>query len=101
VLRLSTPDLRFWAAAYLEARPIRHDHAGWFPDTPCEMLNEQMRLWGHQFLYDEAELTDLLRACGFTRIERVEHGESREPELRGLESRPPCGDLILEAVAGG
>jgi predicted SAM-dependent methyltransferase len=99
ILRLSTPDLRFWAAAYLEERPVQHEHTAWFPDTPCAMLNEQMRLWGHQFLYDEAELVRLLRACGFTRIERVAHGESRHGELCGLESRPPCGDLILEAAA--
>jgi predicted SAM-dependent methyltransferase len=99
VLRVSTPDLAFWARTYLEGRRIQHPHAGWFPDTPCAMLNDQMRLWGHQFIYDEAELTRLLRACGFTRIARVPHGQSPHPELQGLESRPACGDLILEARA--
>lgn len=99
VLRISTPDLAFWARTYLEGRRIQHPHAGWFPDTPCAMLNDQMRLWGHQFLYDEPELTRLLRACGFTRIARVPHSQSPHPELRGLESRPACGDLILEARA--
>lgn len=100
VIRISTPDLRFWAGAYLQGSRIQHEHTGWFPETPCAMINDQMRLWGHQFLYDEAELVRLLRDCGYAQIERVGYGESRHAELRELESRPPCGDLIVEAATG-
>jgi predicted SAM-dependent methyltransferase len=75
------------------------DFADWHPATPCQMVNEAMRWWGHTFLYDEAELTALLRECGFSDVRRVKWGESEFDELRGLESRPDFDDLILEAKA--
>jgi predicted SAM-dependent methyltransferase len=75
------------------------EHGQWFPATLCRMVNEGMRCWGHVFLYDEAELVALLSECGFRDIRRVKWGESDHSELRGLESRPDFGDLIVEARA--
>jgi predicted SAM-dependent methyltransferase len=97
VLRVSTPDLAKLVDDYRAGRVVRMEHGGWFPETPCRMLNEGMRMWGHIFVYDEAELVGLLRECGFQNIERVKWGESEHPELRNLESRPDFADLILEA----
>ena len=28
----------------------------WAPRTPCDMVNEAMRLWGHLYVWDEDEL---------------------------------------------
>lgn len=99
VVRVSTPDLVKLVEDYREGRLVRMDHGSWYPATPCQMVNEGMRLWGHVFVYDEAELTAVLHESGFTKIRRVKWGESRHSELRGLESRPDFDDLILEANA--
>lgn len=97
VLRVSTPDLRKLAEDYLDGRVVQMPHGGWYPETPCQMINEAVRWWGHVFLYDEAELTRLLSECGYSDIRRVAWGESDTPELRSLESRPDFADLIIEA----
>lgn len=99
ILRVSTPDLRKLADDYLQDRLVTMEHGGWFPETPCRMLNEGMRYWGHVFVYDEPELTRLLTECGFSDVRRQRWGESEHVELRNLESRPDFGDLILEARA--
>ena len=99
VLRLSTPDLAKLVADYQARRVIRMEHGGWFPETPCQMINEGMRYWGHVFVYDETELVALLEECGFSNIRRVEWSKSDHPELRNIESRPDFADLIFEAVA--
>jgi predicted SAM-dependent methyltransferase len=99
VVRLSTPDLAKLVDDYQAGRVVRMEHGSWFPDTPCRMVNEAMRLWGHVFVYDEPELVALLKECGFSDIRRVRWGESEHAELRGLESRPDFGDLIVEARA--
>jgi predicted SAM-dependent methyltransferase len=99
VIRLSTPDLAKLVDDYQAGRVVRMEHGGWFPETPCRMVNEAMRLWGHVFVYDELELVALLKECGYSDIRRVRWGESEHPELRGLESRPDFGDLIVEARA--
>lgn len=98
-IRLSTPDLAKLVEDYRARRVVRMEHGGWFPETPCRMLNEGMRLWGHRFIYDEPELVGLLEECGFSDVRRVPWGESEHPELCGLESRPDFGDLIVEARA--
>lgn len=99
IIRVSTPDLRKLLDDYRNGHVVRMDHGPWYPATPCQMVNEGMRFWGHEFVYDEAELTDVLRESGFEKISRVKWGQSRFPELAGLESRPDFGDLILEAQA--
>lgn len=98
VIRVSTPDLRVMVQDYLDGKLIEIPHAGYYPRTLCQMVNEGMRLWGHTFIYDEPELRDLLAGAGFKDIKRVSPGESEHAELRGLETRPNFDDLILEAV---
>ena len=99
VLRVSTPNLVKLVDDYRAGQVVRMEHGGWFPETPCRMINEGMRMWGHTFVYDENELVGLLIECGFKDIERVQWGESKHIELRNLESRPDFSDLILEARA--
>jgi len=62
------------------------------------MLNESMRLWGHQFLYDVEELTALLREVGFSDVVSVGWRQSRHGALRDLECRPFHNEIILEAT---
>jgi predicted SAM-dependent methyltransferase len=98
VLRISTPSLRKLIDEYLLSRTTEWINVDWHPATPCQMLNEGMRLWGHQFLYDAAELKSLLRLCGFAEIVDVGWRESRHGELRNLECRPFHDEIILEAT---
>jgi predicted SAM-dependent methyltransferase len=97
VLRVSTPDLRFLVEEYRDGRVTEWNDMGWVPATPCRLLNESMRLWGHVFLYDEPELLSALTQAGFTRLKRVEYRRSDHPALADLETRPFHHDLIIEA----
>jgi predicted SAM-dependent methyltransferase len=97
VLRVSTPDLRFLVSEYECGRLDEWADMHWHPASPCRLLNESMRLWGHVFLYDEAELRGLLNEAGFRSIERVAYRHSRHAALAGLETRPFHQDLIVEA----
>jgi predicted SAM-dependent methyltransferase len=98
VLRISTPSLERLVDEYRARRLSEWADVGWTPSTPCQMINEGMRLWGHQFLYDASELESKLKECGFREIARVEWHNSSHPELEGLECRPFHGDLIVEGT---
>lgn len=98
VIRISTPDLRALVDEYLAGRTSEWEDMAWFPATPCDVLNEGMRLWGHRYIWDESRLRGALEAVGFRLVERVAWRDSRHEPLRGLESRPFHGDLIVEAT---
>lgn len=97
VLRLSTPSLEMLVSEYQAGRILEWRDVGWNPATPCRMLNEGFRLWGHQFVYDRDELVQLLQEVGFCNVIQVAWGESTTPLLRGLECRPYHGEHIFEA----
>ena len=100
VLRVSTPNLRRLVNDYIAGNIPTFSHAAsWRPVTPCVMVNEGMRLWGHTFCYDEEELILLFKEAGFSNIRRMRWHESEHPALRGLETRPYYDDLIFEAIA--
>jgi predicted SAM-dependent methyltransferase len=101
VLRLSTPNLDWvhlnqyhpdsWATASEAVRD-------------CFWMNKAFRGWGHQFLYNEQTLREILLETGFERIETVVYGESRHEALRGLERHEMYADtpevphvIVLEA----
>ncbi len=101
VLRVATPDLEYVVEKYKSAD---WREQAWlklpeyaFISSPAEMINISMRWWGHQFLYDGAELERRMREAGFTEITRCRYGESEHADLRGLDTRPDSM-LILEAV---
>lgn len=98
VIRLSTPDLRKLIAEYQARRTDEWHDLAWAPSSPCHMVNEGMRLWGHQFLYDAEELEATLMQCGFRDVQRQAWRLSRFPELSGLESRPFHDEIIVEAT---
>jgi predicted SAM-dependent methyltransferase len=97
VLRTSTPDLRKLVSEYLAGRLDEWRDVAWLPQTPCRLLNEGMRSWGHQFVYDEPELRLLLAEAGFANVERVAWRESTHDALRSLECRPLHDEIIVEA----
>ena len=97
IIRLSTPSLKKIVGEYLSRRLSEWHDVGFVPATPCQMVNDGLRLWGHQFVYDEEELKLLLEETGFQDIALVEWRESTIPELRNLECRPFHAEIILEA----
>jgi len=98
VLRVSTPSLRKLIDEYLAGRLSEWYDVGFCPSTPCHMMNEGMRSWGHEFLYDAGELTQIFIDTGFSMVTSVAWRESNYEELKGLECRPFHGELILEGV---
>lgn len=94
VLRLTTPDLRKLLALYADENPVidRASYARFLDaetgkrhTTAAQVLNDQLRLWGHRFIYDEEDLAARLEAAGFADVVRREPGESEHEALRGVE----------------
>lgn len=101
VLRIAMPDLEALARAYLgdwrDQAWLRDPAYEWI-DSAAAMLNHAFRGWGHQYLYDREEVCQRLKQAGFADVSDCDWGESRYPELRGLETREES-NLIVEAVA--
>lgn len=97
VFRVSTPDLRWLVAQYIGGKIDEWSDVQWIPETSCALLNEGMRSWGHQFLYDLPELMAILTQAGFSDVRQVPHRQSECPDLVGLECRPWHRELIVEA----
>jgi|694.fasta_scaffold23290_8 predicted SAM-dependent methyltransferase len=99
VVRLSTPDLRVLVEKYLAGETGEWRDMGWEPGTACDLLNEGLRNWGHLYVYDEPKLIAALEEAGFAHASRCQWGVSTHAPLRGLETRPNHGDLIVEGTA--
>jgi predicted SAM-dependent methyltransferase len=109
--RLVTPSLEFLLGlvrgpgAGLERQYVEHWVKEWLPEAPTPRpafwINHYVRAWGHQFIYDEPTLTELLRRAGFRDVTKVELGRSEDPALTGIEhpDRQPPGFLALESLA--
>ncbi|MFA6636943.1 MAG: methyltransferase domain-containing protein [Candidatus Omnitrophota bacterium] len=96
ILRISTPNLRWLAMRYLNKELIAI--GGWKPKSPCDMFNEAMKLWGHQYVYDEDQLTFALMNAGFKNVYPCKYKESKDKNLDSIENRPFNNELIYEAV---
>jgi len=64
------------------------------------VINNYVRDWGHQFIYDDRTLRFALEGAGFAQLERRLLNDSSDPTLRGLENteRMPEGFLQLESL---
>lgn len=64
------------------------------------MINNSVRDWGHQFIYDDKAMRHALAAAGFSNIVRCPLMTSRIEDLCGLENegRMPPGLLALETM---
>ena len=96
VVRMTTPDLSWLTWVYLSSLTTEWGDL-WSPDSPCILLNEGMRAWGHKFLYDRVELHRLFLQAGFDSIGDCDWHQSLDPVLCNLESRPYHRDLVIEA----
>jgi predicted SAM-dependent methyltransferase len=94
VLRLVTPDLRKLIALYEDRSDVvsRAEYGAWLSgvtgkryDQPAQMLNDNLRLWGHRYIYDFDDLRARLLTAGFASVQRVEPLASAHGPLNGLE----------------
>ena len=109
-IRISTPNLAFLIDLYKEPKSdLQERYVKWTTDTvlgfaPYDdsvfVINNFVRDWGHQFIYDEKILSACLVKAGFAKVTRCELSESYEEALRNLESeqRLPQGFLRLETM---
>lgn len=96
IVRITTPDLQNLISDYMEQKIDRYQPI-WIPKTPCQMVNEGMRLWGHTFVYDLPELCSVFREAGFNALCKQTPEKSLLP-FGPYEARPYHNELILEAV---
>ncbi len=106
-IRISTPDLSSIIALYntdkteLQKEFINHSAETSNGNVPYPfdtyVINNFVRDWGHQFIYDEKVLRFALKKAGFERITRCELNKSEDENLRNLENdeRLPEGFLKL------
>lgn len=109
-IRICTPDLVKLMKLYRTDRSdVENAYLAWatrefIPSAdgvdPVFVINNYVRDWGHQFIYDEPVLERTLRRVGFTDVIRCELGESADEHLRGLENpeRMPPGFLDIESM---
>ena len=109
-IRICTPDLSNFLKLFRPDRSaLENDYLAWatrefIPDAdavdPVFVLNNYVRDWGHQFIYDRATLVRALEHAGFSGVSTQALGESPDPNLRGLEfaDRMPAGFLALESM---
>lgn len=95
-IRITTPNLRFLAHSYF-SNNINEWGDLWQPNSRCQMMNEGMRSWGHQFVYDAEELSRIIGEAGFNLITFQEYRASTDANFSELESRPYHNELIVEA----
>lgn len=95
-IRISTPNLRYLINCYSNDNNTEWGDL-WHPATRCQMMNEGMRSWGHQFVYDAEELTRVLGEAGFKSVAFQAYRQSGDDIFVGLETRPFHNELIIEA----
>ncbi len=109
-MRLATLDFAFLVDLYKpEKSALQQAYLDWstrrhLPWAPAAediyVINNSVRDWGHQFIYDEKALRRALAAAGFSNIVRCTLMTSRIDDLCGLENegRMPPGLLALETM---
>lgn len=96
-MRLSTPDLMTIINDYKSDAWIKkYSQVGFNPSSAAKFVNEAMRSWGHQFIYDFSELLTIGKRAGFSSIKEWPYNMGSCNELDGLETRPFYRDLIVE-----
>lgn len=97
-VRLSTPNLYTVISDYRLGKLDRWKDVGWMPETPAHLVNEGLHNWGHKFVHDIQSLSLALSRAGFSDFQILNPQISRDPNLRGLECRPDCFDLVVEVT---
>lgn len=103
IMRVAIPDLQGIIAAYQDADWIQNNkeflqkYGLGFVKTNAEMLNINMRAWGHQWLYDWEELERRLKEVGFSFVKQEQIYMSDSHDLQNLETRAES-TLIAEVI---
>jgi predicted SAM-dependent methyltransferase len=103
-IRLATPNLLKWLALFEPDKSpasvqflqeaLKFGSLATAPMPECFVLNNGMRAWGHQFVYDPGTLRAAVEASGFRNIKFYSAGQSEDPNLTGIEHH---GKLTDEA----
>lgn len=93
VIRIATPDLKFLLGLYKEPeKPLHKEYMEFsvrkseMPAIPVYVINQFHTSWGHQIIYDQETLGQLLKDIGFKDIKACEVGESVHTDLQNLEA---------------
>jgi predicted SAM-dependent methyltransferase len=109
-IRISTPDLNFVVGLYEDEKSdLQEAYIKWSIDNFVKwapaasgsyVVNNFVRDWGHQFIYDEKSLSLSLSSARFSNIKRCSLNISDHDALSGLENetRMPLGFLKLETI---
>lgn len=95
--RIAVPDLDILIQNYIK-NDITYYGGGWLPKSRCDMMNEGMREWGHQYMYNIDELINVHREVGFTNIKETKHRSSENPHLNNIEVRGWSSEICVEAI---
>ena len=110
-IRISTPDLAFLTdltrpdKSDLQRAYIKWAARTFIPGAPDDneafVINNFMRNWGHNFIYDENTLRGAMTSTGFNTITRFDQHESNDVALRNLENEKhlPPNFLRLESFS--
>lgn len=96
-IRIATPNLNSFIALFSPLQTVQAKayvprelkfHA-WptTADNECYILNQQMRQWGHQFVYSPKMLAAHFQTAGFQDIMPQLAGQSSDPNLAGIDLR--------------
>ena len=111
VLRIVTPDLSFLTDLHrqdgdwteMQSQYVREAFQNYNEvkdSNAAQIINNFVRNWGHQFIYDFISLKKALEDAGFSEVKRCRVGESDHEELRDIENagRMPQGMLEFESI---
>ena len=110
VIRVVTPNLATILGLYVhDLCAAQNEYVEWIcqtfvrdsPPNPVSVINTMFHEWGHQFIYDEKTLANLMHGVGFHSVRRCKLGESSFPDLQNMENeqRYPEGLLNFESMA--
>jgi predicted SAM-dependent methyltransferase len=97
-IRIVTPDLSQVALKYVQRDNTVHRQLGLNKPNSCQYFNEDMRGWGHKYLYDFEDLSLKLKNAGFSTVRASEHGSSSIEVFKNVETRVKGLDLVVEAT---
>jgi len=111
LLRLTTPDLERYAAAYVardeaffaeHSRRMKEFGLAAMPTRRAFMVNQIFQFWGHRWIYDLDELVHVLTQAGFRAdaVQRRSFQESALAEAGALDSEVRRDETVyVEAIA--
>ncbi len=94
-IRIATPDLRFLIQLYNSKKStLQKEYIKWSATefvttgshTDTFVINNFVRAWGHDFIYDFKSLKWCLKQTGFANITQLKPGISTDNNLKNLES---------------